>query len=159
MSTTVAEKKHWARWTVASITKHFVDTKESGVEFYLEGTLRQDADSIATDLMELRIDGPHMTEVSAGCWKIEVNIGILMVTVMSDTDLYKHLKNIGNIFDDMLGVISVYKYGTGGDDDDTLAFCINRQGEVSTRHFGQPDRKKQLQQSSVEGNYFQFVQI
>lgn len=159
MSTTIAEQNHWTRWTTASIARHFFDTKESAVEFFLEGTLRMDADSIATDLMELRIDGPHMTEVSAGCWILEVNIGILMITVMKDTDLYRHQVNLGNIIDDIVGTLNVYKYGTGVDDDDSLAFCLDRKGEVLTRHFGQPDKAKQLQQSSVEGDYFSTLQV
>ena len=159
MATSTAEQKHWTRWVAASISKHFFDTKESSVEFYLEGSLRQDADSIATDLMEVRIDGPHMVEVSAGCWKLEVNIGILIVTVTSDSDLYKHHVNIGNIIDDYVGTINVYKYGTGDDDDDTLAFCMQRQGDIVTRHFGQPDQAKRLQQSSVEGDYFVTLQV
>ena len=154
MATSTAEQKHWTRWVAASISKHFFDTKESSVEFYLEGSLRQDADSIATDLMEVRIDGPHMVEISAGCWKLEVNIGILVVTVTSDSDLYKHHVNIGNIIDDYVGVINVYKYGNGADDDDSLAFCLQRAGDIVTRHFGQPDQAKRLQQSSVEGDYF-----
>ncbi len=159
MSTTITEQKHWTRWTTASIAKHFNDTKEGAVEFYLEGTIRMDADSIATDLMELRIDGPHMTEVSAACWKLEVNIGILMITVKVDGDLYKHQVNLGNILDDMVGTINVYKYGTGVDDDDSLAFCLDRKGEVLTRHFGQPVAARVLQQASVEGNYFCILQV
>lgn len=154
MTTSITEQKHWTRWVTASIAKHFFDTKESAVEFFLEGSLRQDADSIATDLMEVRIDGPHMIEISAGCWKLEVNIGILVVTVTSDSDLYKHHVNIGNILDDYVGTINVHKYGTGVDDDDSLAFCLQRQGDIVTRHFGQPDQAKRLQQSSVEGDYF-----
>lgn len=154
MSTTIAEQKHWTRWVTSSIAKHFFDTKESNIEFYLEGTLKQDADSIATDLIEVRIDGPHMVEVSASCWKLEVNIGILVVTLTVDSDLYKHQVNIGNLLDDYVGQLNVYKYGTGGDDDDSLAFCMQRQGDIVTRHFGQPDQAKRLQQSSVEGDYF-----
>lgn len=159
MSTVIAEQKHWPRWTTASIARHFFVTKESDVEFYLEGTLRMDVESIATDLMELRIDGPHMRQTSAGVWVLEVSIGILMVTVMSDNDMYKHLVNVGNIADDMLNTIEVYKYGSGGDDDGSLAWCITREGEILIRHFGQPDDAKLLQQSSVEGTYLVTLQV
>ncbi len=155
----LAEQHHWPRWTTASFAKHFFDTKEAGMEFYLEGTLRMDADSIATDLMELRIDGPHMRQTSAGVWILEVNIGILVITVMPDNDLYKHLNNIGQIINDVPESIGIYKYGAGGDDDQSLAWCMNREGELLTRHFGQPDKAKLLQQSSVEGNYFATLQV
>lgn len=151
--------KHWTRWTTASIAKHFFDTKESGIQFFLEGTLPQDADSTATERMELFIEGPSMSEISAGCWKLSVQIGILMSTKKLDTDLYRHAVNIGNIVDDVLNTIAVHKYGTGGDDDDSLAFCLSRQEDVLTRHFGQPDSAKLLQQSSVEGEYEVIFQI
>jgi hypothetical protein len=156
---TFLEQKHWPRWTTASFAKHFFDTKESSVEFYLEGTLKMDADSIATDLMELRIDGPHMRQTSAGVWVLEVNIGILMITKMPDNDLYKHQVNIGNIVDDMTVTMEIYKYGSGVDDDQSLAWCMNRTGEILIRHFGQPDTAKLLQQSSVEGDYLVTLQV
>ena len=152
MATDITEMKDWTRWVHASITKHFYDTKESNIDFYKEGTLRMDASSIATDLIEVRIDGPMMAEISHNCWKMEVNIGILMITVMVDDDLYRHQVNIGNVVDDMLGTLDIFKYGTPGDD--SLAFCLVRNADIITRHFGQPDQAKQLQQSSVEGDYF-----
>lgn len=159
MSTSLAEMKHWTRWTTASIAKHFFDTKEDAMQFFLEGTIPQDADSIATERLELFIEGPSMSEISADCWKLSVEIGILVSTKKLDTDLYRHSVNIGNVVDDILRVLDVYKYGTGGDDDDTLAFCLIRQSDVLTRHFGQPDAAKLLQQSSVEGEYEVIFQV
>lgn len=162
--------KSWARWSKASISKHFQDLLSPApinepfdpndplsFPLFIEGQHR-DTDAIP-NFFELRVDGPRLLEVSKDCWKLRVEINILCQSVMNDSDYH--------IIDDMIGLaqsaftnsIPVCRFGIRPDDDDSFVGCYVIQQAVETvdyiegNRLGQIDIQTKLLQSMVEAHY------
>ena len=149
--------KSWARWSKASISKHFDDLLSSSFPLFIENQHR-DTDE-KTDFFELRVDGPRLLETSKDCWKIRVEVNILCQSVMNDKDYH--------IIDDMVGLaqsaftneITVCRFGTRVGDDDGFLGCFVLQQDIRTIDFiegnrlGQVDIQTKLLQSMVEAHY------
>jgi hypothetical protein len=147
--------KNWPRWIFASISKHFNDRRD-GLPLFIEGQKRNTHE--LASFLELRVDGPHLTEVSKGDWLIEVEINILVQTAMNETNYHVHHTNCG-IAQAAFTTIEVYRYGTGPDDDQSFFCCMqllqDRRGRdrIELNQLGQIDKDVPLMHATVEGHY------
>jgi hypothetical protein len=151
-----ANRTDIARWIFASVTKHFDDNKGT-LELFLEGQHRDDDNE--GSYVELRIDGPFLTELCKDYWRVVVEVNALIHSLI-DTDLHRIYKNIG-VMTEAFTAIKLYKYGTGPNDDDSQFGCLLLKHDISgsggdllsINNFGQIDPTKKLQHATVEGHY------
>ncbi len=146
--------KHWSRWIAASCRKHFYDLRQ-GVYFHVEGDDRSTIDQ--TEHVEFRIDGPDIKNPSKGWYVLDVAINILVKTNMNSENIDNMVVISGIIQAAFTETISVYKLGTGVDDDQSLLGCLrlrsDSQGSVLFNNFGQIDEDSRLTQATIEGRY------
>jgi len=146
---------NWPRWVFASVCKHFDDNKSS-LTLFIEGQHRKTR--TLKDFAELRVDGPYLTEVSKGVWKLFIEVNVLLQSAMDDTSFHRIHTNAGIIVAAFTG-IPVYKYGDGVDDDKSLLGCLqivsDARGKerIQVSHFGRIDTGTPLMQATVEGHY------
>lgn len=150
-----AANPNWARWTFASVSKHF-DDRRAGIPMFIEGQHRDTKE--LKDYFELRMDGPTLLEVSRGCWKLRVEVNILATSAFDESNYHRIHQNVG-ILQSAFTSIEVYRYGTGPDDDGTFLGCLKLLQNPSNRdflelnHFGRIDIDTPLTQATVEGHY------
>jgi len=142
------------RWMFASISKHF-DARKQNEHLFIEGQDRLTNEE--TDWLELRMDGPSQKEVSKGCFQFDIEINVLLSSVMNEKDYHKIFKLVGVAAAAFTNTIDIFKLGNGVDDDDTFLACARLRFEnresVQISHFGQIDPDKRLVQATVEGHY------
>lgn len=144
------------RWIFASISKHFNDHKGART-LYVEGMIRDTR--LLQDFIELRVDGPYYTEVSKKYWKLYIEINVLCQSTKDSKNFHKMRQLTGEVFKMFEPCISVYKYGTGIEDDQSFVGILQRMDEEASRNniqvsqFGQVDPVNQLEQSTVEAHY------
>lgn len=149
--------KNWDRWIFASISKEFNDNRQT-IPLFVEGQHRDDTQDKAT-LFELRIDGPNYTEVSKDCWRIDIEVNILVQAAMDNEDFHTIRKLCGIASAMFINNLPIFKFGDGVDDDDSLLSCmkllqdVKGRERIQTSHFGQIDPSVKVQQSTVEGHY------
>lgn len=149
-------RKHWPRWAFASFSKHFAAhfTAES-LPLFVEGDDR--ATALEKKFCEFRMDGPRLRPVGRRRWEIFIPVNILVQTIMDDENAYLHKTNMGIAQSGFARTISIYKYGTGPDDDQSLLVCMSLMGDknnpLKTNEFGQIDTTVRLLQATVEGHY------
>lgn len=153
---------NWPRWIKSSIIEHFqVNVADVlGLPFLAEGVhVRDTAFMESEDRAEIRIWGPTTQENSANCWKLEVEINIhITSTIGGNTkDVYTLERNAGKFLEYANTSINIYRFGTGGDDDDTLLGCLSprtrKNDSVKYIPFGQINPTDTLLQAQVDGKY------
>lgn len=146
---------NWSRWIISSIHKYF-DTNRQSITLFVEGTPRNTRTE--KDFMELRVDGPHYTEISKSYYLIKLDINILIQSTQDETDFHRIYKNIGKILS-IFNNIRIYKYGTGDDDDDSFLGCLrliqDAQGRepVQVAMLGKIRPEIAVEQAVIEGHY------
>lgn len=147
------DMQHWPRWIKASLSEHFDNVTGSFVLFVENMHREEQADQ---DAVELRVDGPYLTEVSKGYWKVFCEVSLLLQTTMSATDLYREDRTVGVITKACSVGIQVFRYGNGVDDDDSSLGCFHVVADargkerIQTNRFGQIKPSVKLLQSTVE---------
>jgi hypothetical protein len=146
-------RKHWPRWIKTSIYKHFKSQLDP-LYIYFEGAERLQDDH---ERAEVRIDGPHLTELSKGYWQIEVVVDILVLVKMGN-DLYSIDRVVGNVLAAFQESISILQYGDGPDDDPgtmlgCLLLCPDDKESIIVTNFGQPNINSKMLQQTVEAKY------
>lgn len=153
--------QHWPRWIFASISKHF-DANKQTLYLFIEGMHRETRSR--KDFIELRVDGPYLTEQSKGYWRNYIEINVLVQSAMDDSDFHRIYKDVGivvNAFTD----IPVYKYGNQAYDDDSLLGCLKLVADargkerIQVSHFGKIEPNVPLLQATVEGHYEMFLSV
>ena len=151
--------KHWPRWIMASISKHFTANIQ-GLPLYIEGQHRNS--NLPKDQLELRVDGPYMTEVSRKYWRLYIEVSVLVTSLLDNTNYHRLQTNFGLVataFTD----IDAYKLGTGVDDTQEWFACLqliqddSRRERIQINNFGIIEASSQLQQGSIEGHYEAFI--
>lgn len=137
---------NWPRWIQASINKHFADGLVSVLTLLLPGQHRDDDDD--SDRAELRIDGPHLREVTAGDWRARVDVNVYLVHAYNNSNIYVLQDNIGTIIQ-LFGDIQVYDYGIGTDN----VGCLQLDSEIITRQTGQPKPDIKIERAFVDASY------
>ena len=141
---------NWPRWISASLNYH-MDSGKSGVKLFIEGEKR--ITGTTADRFELRTNGPFFNEVSAGVWRVELTVNLLVSCTMNKTDLYNLQRKIG-ISLGMMTSIPLYKYGTlTGIDDQTLFACMQLIEGPTVTQYGQVDPSVEVVQATVQGRY------
>ena len=147
--------ENWPRWIFASVSKHFYDRRQ-GLDFFIEGQHR--ATRGEKDFLELRMDGPQITEISKNCYTLYGEVNILITSIMDNTN-YHRIHTHAGIVAAAFTMIPLIKYGTGTDDDGTQWGCWNliqnpfKRQRVDIFHFGQVDVRSEVVQATVEGHY------
>jgi hypothetical protein len=157
---------NWTRWIWASVGKHFlvnVATPNS-IPFLVEGIDERDTTFMESpDRAELRINGPDTRELSAGYWRLWVEINVLVTTYMDgqQKNAYTLESNLGLFHEAADTVIPVFRYGDGVDDDGTLLGCLSprtgKNDSLRIVHFGQLNRTERLKQGVVDGRYVMYL--
>jgi hypothetical protein len=123
---------------------------------FTEGTIRDTREE--EDFIELRVDGPVMTENTKGSWKLYYEINILIQSTMNDTDFHREQRNIGIVVDAFIDIL-VEKLGDSSVDDDSTLGCLKllqddrSKKHIVVSHFGQLAPDIRLTQATVEGHY------
>ena len=155
--------KNWARWIFASVTKFFEDG--ISIPVFVEGMDRETKD--LKDFAEIRIDGPWFNELSAGYWKIYIEVNILIQSIMGDKNLHRFYDSIGDVNDAFQTCISVYKHPdvNSQNGDGSFFECFKLAEDrydrevIKTSNFGQVDKNVKLQQATVEAHYEMYLSV
>lgn len=155
--------KSWPRWIFASVAAHFRDKlAEAKLPLFVEGQHRDTRK--LPDFAELRFEGPKTLNLSKGCWRLRIEINVLVQSVMNDTNAHNIHENVGVVAGSFSDPISVYRKGNRPGDDQSFVGCLQLLQNSSTRdyleinHFGQIEQKVNLQQATVEGHYFMLLE-
>ena len=151
----MAINQNWTRWIIASIQNYF-NVNRQGITLFVEGTPRDTREE--KDFMELRIDGPHYTELSKDYWLLKLDVNILFQSTQDEHDFHRIHKNMGKILT-IFTDIPIYKYGDGVDDDDSLLGCLQLIQDAQGREpilaplLGQIKPEVPIMQGMIEGHF------
>ena len=151
----MSKDKNWPRWIISSIIEHF-RLRRQGLPFFVEGTHRDDIKD--ADGIELRIDGPNITEENKNYFYLDCEINILISSIINDINFYRIHEDVG-IVSAAFTDIQVFKYGEGIDDDQSLLGCMKLKqssgdkDKIQVNHFGQISPEIKLLQATIEGHY------
>lgn len=147
------------RWILASVATHF-ETVASGISlpFFVEGINERESSTSNADHAELRTTGPFIKELSNDYFNVSVVINVLLTNYMNTTGGAYDLEGwCGTFQTTMLDPISIYKYGSGAGDDDSLIGCLrikkNRNDAVKVFNFGQLSGVDRIRQAEVDATY------
>ncbi len=158
--------EHLARWTVASIVDYF-KTIALGLSLplFVEGLDERISSVMEADRAELRVNGPFVREVSKDCWRLHVDINILVIDHMQVRleNAYSSVIWGGKFLSAMTERIPVYRYGTGIADTSTLVGCLTQQAGIGEParliNYGQVNADIRIRQSAVVGQFEMFVSL
>lgn len=154
----MAYDRNWPRWVQASVADHFKQVcTAQGFPALVEGIdERTTAFMESPDRIEIRVNGPFIKELSAGYWQFLVDANILISSHMGGAlpNAYFGTEMTGYMAQAASQPISVFKYGTGVDDDQSLIGCLTlRRGNdesIKVYHFGEINREDRLRQFGVD---------
>ncbi len=139
--------ENWPRWIYASASKVFQTVANAyPIHLFLEGTKR-DTDQ-KSNFIEFRMNGPRVTEISHGYFRLDLEINILY-SISIGPDFHLPYKIAGKIVETM-GDICIYKWGDG---DALLGTLILKRQPVVVSHFGQARADTDTVQGTIEGAY------
>jgi hypothetical protein len=125
------------------------------IHVYIEGTTRNTREE--ADFVELRFDGPQLTENSRRCFRIYVEVNALIQSVMRDNNFHVIHDDVGKVIMAFTDRISVYRYGIGADDDQSLLGCLtiisDKRDRLNVAHFGRTAINAPLMRATVEAHY------
>ena len=148
--------KHLTRWIMASVAEHF-DARRQGLTMFVEGQLRET--KTLKDFIELRVDGPYLTELSNDYWEVFIEINILVQSAQDQINYHRIYASVGIVTAAFEHIIQIFRIGKELADDGTLVGCMKLKGDkdarerIQTNHFGQVEPETGIFQSSVEGHY------
>lgn len=149
--------KHWARWIHASLFTYF-DTysKANGITIHFEAQDRNTAGK--KDWIEARWDGPRAVELSRKNWRLDIEVNVLVSSVIGRDDTHKHKKQVGLVQAAYIRAIPIYKYGDNTEiDTQELLGCLQLRSDdqeaIVTSYFGKIETDVVLEQSTVEAHY------
>ncbi|KKM60634.1 hypothetical protein LCGC14_1539870 [marine sediment metagenome] len=148
-------KKHWPRWILASISKHFNDIVDTyNIPFFLEGTNRLVDDE--KKFIECRIDAPDITQLNKNYYKLNTIINILW-SFNQDNENFHETQRLIGIINNAMDDICIYRYGNDFIDNQELLGIMTLQGETQIDDFGQVRSDVRLMQGTVEGTYKMYI--
>lgn len=146
---------NWPRWILASVSYHF-DGYRGSIPLYVEGQTKKIP--LSDSGYELRYDGPNIAEGTLDDWSIEIDINLLVKTLIN-LDSLEHQRDIGQMMAGFTHTIGVFKFGSGGGDDDSQIGClqlVKRDGRntIEINQFGQIGASSiNMQQSTIDALY------
>lgn len=160
-----APNPHWSRWITASIADYFKTNVATPLTlpFLVEGVDdRDEAFEQAPDRAELRINGPFTQEQSKGCWRIQVDVNILVTSNMDGAvkNRYTLEINAGKFHEFADTCIPIFRFGdptqSAENDDSRLGKLSPRSGKndsVRIINFGQINKTDRIRQAQVDARY------
>jgi hypothetical protein len=153
---TVPIEPEMPRWIFASLSAHFQSGLDAAtLPLFIEGQHRATRD--LPNFAELRVDGPWMTELSRGYWRLFSEVNILVQVAKDDRFYHQIHDSVGIVANAFENTIGVFRYGDGPSDDQTEVGCLKLQSQGNERiqinHFGQIAPESNLLQATVEGHY------
>jgi hypothetical protein len=153
---------NWSRWVFASIATYFQNiATENDIPLYIEGlSERTDAFQTAPERAELRINGPWTQEMDAGVYRLWVDVNILLISQYGGNtkNAYDCEVNLGIFQQAVDQPIYLYKYGTGGQDDQSqfgyLTPRVGPQDCIRVLRFGQVESNAHMRQEMVDARLF-----
>ena len=146
---------NWPRWIFASLSSHFNGYRGS-YPFEVQSQFRQ-GQSEATDLFELRMDGPYFNEVSKDNYDVRCTINILVQTAIQAEQFHRIHTMVGQIAAGF-SAVQLFRYGDSDQDDQSAFGCMSVVSQPSgesivVRHFGQVDVGLGVCQATVEATF------
>ncbi len=156
---------NWARWIHASLGKYLKNVATTiSIPSLLEGIDDRDPDFMESpDRIEIRVNGPFTHELSAGYFRLFVDVNVLVNSMMGGEakQAYKLDDILGVYHNAMDGAIAIYRLGTGLDDDQSLLGCLTprpgRNESIRVIHFGQLDRTDRIKQGMVDARFIMYL--
>lgn len=156
---------NWARWIFASVADYLKQVAlDNAIAVIVEGNDERDkAFMQSSDRAEIRVTGPYAQEISHGCFRLWVDVNVLLTSRMdgAQKNAYTLQTNAGLFQEAMDHTISVYRFGTGADDDQSHLGCLSpRSGKndsVRVIHFGQVNETDKLRQAAVDARYVMYL--
>jgi len=149
--------QNMARWITASCAQFVADNKGS-FNLFCEGEPRNTAS--LNSWAEFRLDGPYIQEISRDCFRIDVEINIVISVVDLQQDAYTIQRMTGWFQSKLMSNIPVYRHpGVTNDvaDDSSLVGCLQLRDEMKQAivisNFGKVRPDTELYQASVEAHY------
>jgi hypothetical protein len=147
--------KNWGRWCFAAASKYFENNK-AGRTLIFEGDDYGD-DISQKDRAEFRMDGPDVTELSRGFYRLDFEINLAVSCVRDDIDTHKIHRETG-FYASLFKDIPVYKFGDTADDDPNVYVgCLNLRQEYDQKifitHLGQIEESTRVLQATIEAHY------
>ena len=102
--------------------------------------------------VELRIDGPNLSEPMGNETYIRVGVNILIQQNTETNSVHTYYELLGKVCAACTN-IRVYKYGSGVGDDDCLLVCLSRGQGIEVRNYGQLKPEFTVQQGTVDALY------
>ncbi len=160
----MAYDHNWPRWVQSSVANHFktVANSEGYASLVEELEERTTAFQEAENRCEIRVDGPHITEVSAGDYRFKVDTYIMIFSHMGDAadNAYAGTEIAGKMAEASAN-IPILKHGLGVEDDGSTIGCLrytsSSDGGVKVHHFGEINREDRLRQLAVTCSYIMYA--
>jgi hypothetical protein len=157
----MAANANWRRWIHASIAKYLKEVADDNdIPSLVEGLEDRSKEFMESpDRVEIRVNGPFTQELSAGYYRIQVDVNVLLTSHMEGAVKNAHRlnTNLGIFHNAMDGVISILRLGTGPDDDQDAEFCIaprpGKSDSIRVIDFGQIDKTDRIRQGVVDARY------
>jgi hypothetical protein len=141
---------HWPRWIFASAADYFKQAAD-GIELpiLIEGIDEREAEKMrANDHVEFRINGPAVSELSRGYFRLDVDVNLLLTSMMGG--------QTRNAYD----IVQQAGVFLQADDQSPVGCLTLRSGKrdaIHVIHFGQIGRDDRLRQSAVDARYHLFL--
>lgn len=146
----MAYNERWPRWFVASIVKHFEDSRND-LHMFVEGGNNRETNK-HTEYFELRIDGPYYSKTH-GYDRLDFEINAV-VNLTKSSNFYRIDELNGLVAVIFTEVIHAYRYG----DDNSFIGCLKLKQEFKEKllikKLGQVDPSTKLERAIVEGHYY-----
>lgn len=145
----------WPLWITASVMQHFKAAADANsITLFFEGQDRDTAD--LSEYVELRLQGPHVTEQSLSCFKLEVEVSILVSVKKGGGNIYRP-HAIAGLFQAAAIEVCVWDYGNGDNDPYTHQFDLRLidgpKGKVQWHFLGQVEGNVNLLQGIIVAKY------
>ncbi|REJ65633.1 MAG: hypothetical protein DWQ31_16975 [Planctomycetota bacterium] len=152
---------NWPRWFFASIGDYFKTVADGiNLPILIEGIDEREAEKIrAADHVELRINGPAIREISAGYFRVWLDVNLLLTSIMGGQtkNAYDIVQQAGVLQQAASQPIPIFRFGNAPGDDGTSLGCLTarrgRRENVTVFHFGQIGRDERVRQSAVDARF------
>jgi hypothetical protein len=149
------------RWMFSSMAKHFSGVAATkSLNYYVEGVDEPETQDFQNDTSLFKMDGPVAHQGSKGVEWYSVEIMILLTDIiqLTNDNAYSIYEWAGAFQASMLNdALQVFRYGTGGEDDQTLIGCLEPDPRVKNNvrvvPYGQVDKDLRVKQVSINGRF------
>lgn len=153
-----------ARWIMSSIAVYFKPIADSlSLTYFVDGVDERETDTMRVEHAEVRVNGPNIREISKGYWRVHVDINIMLTDYMqmSSENAYDINQWGGAFLAAMMNPIPIYRFGSRGDDDDSLIGCLTQRSKFAEPakliHFGQVSIEDRIRQAVVDGRFEMYL--